>query len=74
MQSWAWPRFIWAKPFFYINPPAASSAHLSDARSSQFNIRPWRPSLLGNLLLRPGLPRRFSSLLTRMAPSSLAKK
>ena len=74
MQSWAWPRFIWAKPFFYINPPAASSAYLSDARSSQFNIRPRQPSLLGNSLLRPGLPRRFDSLRTRVAPSALAKK
>ncbi|MBS7406236.1 MAG: hypothetical protein KIG15_01130, partial [Coriobacteriales bacterium] len=30
--------------------------------------------LLGNPLLRLGLPRRFDSLRTRMAPSALAKK
>lgn len=59
--------------FLYLNPPAATSACLSDARSSQFNIRPWQPSLLGNPLLRLGLPRRFDNLLTRMAPSALAK-
>ena len=50
-----------ARPSLYINPPAATSACLSDARlcsliSARGNL------LLGNPLLRLRLPRRLDSL------------
>ena len=67
------PEIVGARPSLYINPPAATSACLSDARlcsliSARGNL------LLGNPLLRLRLPRRLDSLFTRVAPAALAKK
>ena len=62
-----------ARPFLYLDPPAATSACLSDARLCSL-ISARGTGVLGNPLLRLGLPRRFDSLLTRVAPSALAKK
>ena len=58
-----------------LSQPSCGDLGVSLRRSSsQFNIRPWQPSLLGNPLLRLGLPRRSDSLSTRVAPAALAEK
>ena len=67
------PHILRVRPFLYINPPAATSACLSDARLRSL-ISARGDSSLGNPLLRLGLPRRFDSLFTRVAPAALAEK
>ena len=62
-----------ARPFLYLDPPAVTSACLSDARLCSL-ISARGTGVLGNPLLRLGLPRRFDSLFTRVALSALAEK
>ena len=58
-----------------LSQPSSGNLGVSLRRSSsQFNIRPWQPALLGNPLLQLGLPRRNDSLWTRAAPAALAEK
>ena len=61
-----------AGPFLYFNPPAVTLARLSDARLCSL-ISARGANALGNPLLRLGLPRRFGSLWTWVAPWALAK-
>lgn len=62
-----------ARPFLYLNPPTVTLACLSDVRLCSL-ISACGANALGNPLLRLGLPRRFDSLWTRVAPWALAEK
>ncbi len=72
-QNRAWPQRYGVRPSPYINPSAATSACLTDARLCSL-ISARGDLSLGNPLLRLRLLRRTDSLCTRVAPWALAEK